>query len=338
MTVATELRIERCDTAARGDEIKALFVRNARPSFAPFFDRAYPTAYAGGGSSWLAHDADGGLVGHFAAFPRRFRTVSGAVRGALLMDLLFDAPHRNFWSAVALVRRAITDLRSGPDAYDFAYTDPTPPAEPVLRAVGFRVAGRFHRFVAPLHPLYRWLHELRAQSHALPHGPTGERRGWDWESRVTRLLEREGFWAAFRAERSVTLYRTRLGGEEIADWEWLSLAAGPPRAGQTDDTALLLVSQRPGKQTATLVDLLWDGARATLDAVLLGAMAAVRDAGFTRLSVVTLGSSPLARALGRTGYVSRGDELPLLTLRLKNNTAVPPVEDWLLTAFDGSAW
>src|SRR3989441_13378618 len=64
------LTIERCDSLAHGDEIKALFLRNDRPTFPAFFDRAYPYAVSAGARSWVARDGRGAMVGHLAAFPR----------------------------------------------------------------------------------------------------------------------------------------------------------------------------------------------------------------------------------------------------------------------------
>src|SRR5438445_1261832 len=145
------LTMERCDSVAQGEEIKALFLRNERPTFSAFFDRAYRYAMSAGGASWVARNGPAGIVGHQAVFPLSFADGHRVVQGALFVDSLFDRPHRNFWSAVELCRRTLADLRDA-GRFDFAYTDPTPPALAVLRATGFTTIGTFQRFVLPLNP------------------------------------------------------------------------------------------------------------------------------------------------------------------------------------------
>src|SRR5207247_10314944 len=129
----------------RGTELKPPVLRSGRPTFPAFFDRAYPSAVSAGARSWVARDGRGVMVGHLAAFPRVFRDATRVARAALLVDNVFDAAHRNFWSAVELCRRALADLSATRD-FDFAYTDPTPPGLALVPALRCKLAGPLHRF------------------------------------------------------------------------------------------------------------------------------------------------------------------------------------------------
>jgi hypothetical protein len=324
------LRIERCDSLAVGEEIKALFLRNDYPTFPTFFDRAYPYASSTGGSSWIARNGQGSVVGHLAAFPRTFRDGTAVVRAALLVDNLFDRAYRNFWSAVELCRRAWADLRQAGEC-DFAYTDPTLPAQPVLKAAGFTTVGALRRFVLPLHPLYVGLFRLLTPVEPL----VAERLDTGAaETRVAEALQTLSPGARFRGERSLELYATRLGGDSIPHWQWLLLRAPSDPA----TAALALTARRPGEAVLRIVDLRWDEARASAASVVHAVARSARDEGFGRMCIVTLAESELARSLGRCGFIGRRDALPLVVHLSRQDAVLPPVRDWLLTYFDGSAW
>src|SRR5437879_3840061 len=244
------LKTERCDSVAHEEEIKALFLRNERPTFPAFFDRAYRYAMSAGGASWVARNGPGGIVGHQAVFPRRFRGAQRVVRGALFVDSLFDPPHRNFWSAVELCRRTLVDLRDA-GRFDFAYTDPTPPALAVLRASGFTAIGTFQRFVLPLNPLYLGVFRIRSRPEPLS---VARAEGLQ-DTSVAEALRTLRPGAQFRVERSLELYATRLGGETIPSWQWLLLR--PERDPGSPVAALVLTTRPPGQAVLSVVDVLW---------------------------------------------------------------------------------
>jgi hypothetical protein len=326
------LQIERYDDLVHGDEIKALFLRNERPTFPAFFDRAYPLAYAAGGASWVARDGQGTVIGHLAVFPRRFCDSARQARAALLMDALFDPAHRNFFNAVALARRVVVDLRDS--GFDFAYTDPTPLAVPILKAVGFTQVDTFDRFIAPLNPLYLALTRLRTRARSLE---VERLRGWD-ASRLSEVLRGLPPGTRFRAERSPELYAARLGGESISEWEWLLFHARRGLNGGRGVAGLALAATPPSGGRARIVDLLWDENQVCAEWLLVSAAAAARASGYSRLNAHAPRESALAQTLGRSGFVRRGDGLPLLFLRIRQDVDLPPLRDWVLTYFDGSAW
>jgi len=328
---STPVRIERCEPLAHRNEIEALFLRNGRESFPVTLARAYGYARTGGGVTWIARNAEGSVVGHLAALPRLFRDPTRAARAALFADMLMDRGYRDFRSAVQLCRQAVADLRSV-GSFDFAYTDPTLPAQVVVRAAGFMEVGTMRRYVVPLHPLYTLFFRLGEPAERL----FAERVEGDGGVRVADALHALAPGPYFRGERSPELYATRLGGETMPQWEWHLLHRGLDP--QSPVAALVLVARSSSGRVPSIVDLLWDERQVSASAVLRAVVGSMWDAGFSRLGMVTLAESGLARALRRCGFIRRGDALPLFVLQLREGVRLPPPGDWLLTYFDGSAW
>lgn len=322
--------IERCNSLLQADAIKALFLRNERRTFPAFFDRAYPVAMAAGGSSWIARNPRGAVVGHLAAFPRLFRNSVQRARAALFVDLLVDGAHRNFWCAVELCRRAAADLRAAGD-FDFAFTDPAPVAHPVLRAAGFAESDALERFVAPLHKLYTGLFRITARPERL----LAERVGRTNEGRVADVLGALVPGPYFRAERSLELYATRLGGDTISHWDWLVLR--PQRDSGAPDAALAVTAHQPGGTTLGIVDLVWDDRRVSVASLLQAVIDVAQQEGYRRLSMASSAKAAFTNALRRRGFMRRADVVPLLVLPTSPAT-LPPLCDWFLTNLDSSAW
>ena len=325
------LRIERCDSVACGAEIKALFLRNGRPTFPAFFDRAYPAAVSAGGASWVARNERGAVVGHQAVFPRVFWDTGRVVRAALFVDSVFDRTYRNFWNPLELCRETLANLGQA-HCFDFAYTDPTPSSHAVLRAAGFTTISLLQRYVLPLHPLYLGFYRFKSRTEAL----SVTRVDHLGDASVEDALRRLQPGPRFRAKRSLELYATRLGGETMPRWQWLLLR---PQGEPHSPVAALVLATRPsGHAVLNLADVLWDEARASMASVLHAVARTAPADGIERLSVVTLAESRLARSLEQCGFIRRKDSLPLVLRHLHPDAALPPVQDWLITAIDGSAW
>jgi len=325
------LEIERCDSVAHEGEIKALFLRNGYPAFPATFDRAYPAAVSAGGASWVARNERGTVVGHQAVFPRVFWDTQRAVRGALFVDNLFDPTHRNFWSAVELCRRTLADLFDA-GGFDFAYTDPTPASYAVLRAAGFKTIGTLQRFALPLHAPYLEFRRLLSRPEPLAVARVDGLR----DASVAEALVAAAPGAQFRGKRSLELYATRLGGEAMPGWHWLVLR--PERDAGAPIAALVLARCPPDRAVLNVVDVVWDEARLSVASVMHAVARAARANGVKTLSVFTLVESRLARSLGRCGFVQRNDSLPVVLHPTHQDVTLPPVQDWLFTAFDGSGW
>ena len=324
------LQFERCAVGAFAEEIKALFVRNDAAGFPTFYERAYSRTASAGGISWIARDGQGKLVGHYAALPRAFHSEGRQARAALLVDLLLDRVHRNFWSAAELCRRAAADLREAGD-FDFAYSDPSPVARGIMRAAGFTERGTLERFAAPLNLLYNGFFHVKSRAVSL----TVERIGGLDDRRVAQALSALRPGAYFQGQRSVDLYATRLGLGALPTWEWLLLQ--DPHAGATP-CALALTAPQPDKRVLRIVDLLWDDRSLSLVSILTAVTRAAREHGYRRLNIVTLAESAFASTLKRCGFIGRGDALPLFWLSLRQLDTLPPLHDWVLTELDGSGW
>jgi len=65
---------------------------------------------------------------------------------------------------------------------------------------------------------------------------------------------------------------------------------------------------------------------------------AARDDGCKKLSMFTLAESALARSLKACGFVRRADALPVVVHLSREGAELPPIRDWSMTYFDGSAW
>jgi GNAT superfamily N-acetyltransferase len=324
------LAVERCDGRAREAEIKALFQRNGRTGFEQFFDRAYPQAMAAGGASWVARSAQGELVGHIAAFPWPCCRSGREVRAAMLVDLLFDAAYRNFWYAAELCRRALTDLRAGSE-FAFIYSDPTPAAEAVLRAVGMSMIDTFRRFVSPTNPLYTHLFRLGTRIEPL----MVERTETLDTPALTGALQRLQAGSRFRGRRSLDLYATRLGGEILPNWHWLLMR---PRGMDGSPVAAVLAASIREARMLSVVDVLWDEERVTPVSILAAVRRQARADGCRKVSMTALMQSGFADALRRLGFIRRADRLPLLVLQIDSAAPLPPSGEWFLSAFDSSAW
>lgn len=323
------LSIQRCDSLAWAGEIKALFERNGRPEFVQFFDRAYPLAAAAGGSSWLVRDASGAVVQHIAIFPRLFRHPTGKWRGGLLVDLMSDARHRNFFTAAQLCRQMVADVRASAE-FDFLYTDPTPPAVGVLKAAGFRLVGTLRRFVLPLGRLYLLVQRLRCGVRRL----TVEHASGRGDLERTHVLEALRACPYFRAERSMALYASREPADGMIEW----LVARVPGAGG-QPAALAALDPNPRRRVLTCLDLLWDHQRVATQSILHALARSAHERGFRRLGLWTLADSRFAAMARGCGFLPRSDVLPVLLLEVGGGTTVlPPMEEWLLMHIDGSAW
>jgi hypothetical protein len=84
--------------------------------------------------------------------------------------------------------------------------------------------------------------------------------------------------------------------------------------------------------------VLWDEARVSAASVLHAVARAARADGLKQLSMFTLAESRLAGCLERCGFIRRNDTLPLVVHLTREGAVLPPVQDWLMTDFDGSAW
>lgn len=324
------LGIERCDDLATAGEIKDLFLRNERPAFPEAFDLVYPGARAAGGSSWIARDESGVVVGHVAVFPRVFRGGDRVMQAVVFGDLMMAKAHRNFFAAAQLCRAAVADLRAA-DRWDFAYAYSMDLAAGVLRAGGLRPVGAMRRFVQPVNALYRFVARLGAGAEALDL----ERFERPWEERVSRALAAIPPGPLYRSDRSPELYGPRLGRELLEQWEWFVLRRPADPIGAP--VALALGSRGNDPETLAIQDIRWDEGRVAPSSVIHALAGAAQASGCRKLSINAAAPSSFARTLAWCGFLMRADALALLQLPLRA-VDLPPPEQFLLTPLEGTAW
>ena len=326
------LSFSKCDSTERANEIQELFVRNDRPTFPRFFDRAYRTLSAEGGASWVVTDDSGRVVMHVALFPRTFRGRGRTCHAGMLGDLVADQEYRDFWTPLKMFRRAIADIkREG--RVDFLYTDPSPNSVAIAKGAGFTPLGDLRRFVAPTNPLYLTFCGLRGRARRLQTSESAALTLGRGDADIDPLhSSRE-----FRAARTVSFYGTRENGEVAPRSRYVIMRSPKSANGNADGIGMLAAPE--GSDTASLVDLLWrDGSIAVQDALHAVARRA-RAGGFRKMSCVTLEGSGFADALKRYGFVPREVIQPIFWLAVRTPASPPPeASEWMLTSLDGSAW
>ena len=309
--------IQRCDGAGCEGEIRALFQRNGWSHF----DRCYPYLRAAGGTSWVAREDAGPVYGHVGVLPRTYRGPAGSTRGVVITDLLVDPAHRDFFSAVRLLSRAMEDLQSE-GSCAFAYSDPLPGARKVMEAAGFAPFGVLDRYVLPLFPPYLALFRLMGGVARLS---LREAHQAEPPEGAVALLDLPPL-RYVRADRSAAEYRTRVEGEGL----WLECrdTSGP--------VAVAFAARAVEGDTLTLRDVRWDERRTTVAAVVAVVARWARAQGHRKVSLSTLVPSRMAGSLVRAGCFRRRDGL---TLYARGLAGVPPaVDGWLVTGFDSSGW
>jgi hypothetical protein len=334
-SLATSLKIGSANPLDHAGEIKKLFLADGHPEFPEFFDRAYPSAVRSGGKSWIGVDGEGSIVMHMARFPRRFTLGERAVRGGVLLNLMAAKSHRTFFPALTLMRQAIADSKDERDV-DFLYGTPTPAGSALLKAAGFSTVGALQRFAFPLAG-GRWYTDAAARVYR-----TMVRvRAWNTSAEAVEhaaqhfdadAFERPaGASPALRPFRPPELYRQCLADYPSSADYWFTLHEN---TCSIQPSAAVLVRGASGR-IATLYSLSREPSL-PLSAIVPALAAALRTAGYRRLSVSTLAGTHFARELTRAGFIPRSDRMPMLALALTEfgADALRSMSIWEITALD----
>jgi hypothetical protein len=324
------LTISQCDGSTRGDEIKSLFVRNERTGFPHFFERVYRTLTEDGGASWIATDEAGAVVMHVAVFPRVFSRNGQTFRAALLGDLIADVSHRDFWSPVKLVRRAIADIRRE-GRFDFLYTDPSPNSIAVAKAAGFTSLGDLRRYVAPVNSMYLTFCGIRSRT-ARASVDCGDQLDPSSRDALRDLSAAQ----TLSAERSAHFYMAHAGGQLAPQPRYVTIRRRAARSAKPQ--AIAMLAGTDAADTVSLIDLRWDGDGFDVGSALHAVAHTARRHGYRKLSCATLDGSRFAHSLSSYGFFARECIQPVFVLALHPSDPPPPAPEWMLTSLDGSAW
>lgn len=315
------------------DGIKALFKAHETPQFAPYFDRVYPGAVAGGARSWIGIDETGELVMHMACFVNEFLLDGTPVRGGLLANFMVASRHRTVTPALTLARQLVREARAFGDL-DFLYTNPNAASHAVLGFAGLKPVAQVERLVYPTgdaNPfvdfgtlLYRVTGRLRA-------GPGGHaemtRHPVDGAvGRTPSSVFRAGHLTPLRTEDQLA---RRLPGYPAASDAWFAMQ----REGRTV-AAFLLGSLDGGRN----VDLhaAWAEAGQDFWQLVPAVARQARRMGGRRLVAYGVAGSLLVAELVRGGFKARGTVGPLdsIALTARGERALAAVARWDLHGID----
>lgn len=318
----------------RAGEIKDLFLADNAAGFPDFFDRAYPSAVQHGGKSWVGLDAQGKVVTHIARFSRRFTLGERTIVGGVLLNLIAAKSHRTLLPALALTRRMTADSRAQRDV-DFLYANPNAAAGTLLKAAGFSHVGSLGRFVLPLAGrrwytdvpvrLYQTMVRIRfgnGSARAVEHSASRfDAAAFDRSMGQTSVL---------RPIHPPELFRESLVGYPSGTDHWVTFHES---ASSTHATAAVLVRGGPDR-IATLFSLSRQSSM-PMSAIVAALAAALRRAGYSKLSLVTMEGTKFARELTRAGFVPRQDTSPLLACAVTDaGEEAVRCGAWEITALD----
>jgi hypothetical protein len=338
-SLATSTKVVSANPLDHAGEIKQLFLADGHPEFAEFFDRAYPSAVRSGGKSWVGLDAEGRLVMHVARFPRRFTLGDRTIVGGVLLDLIAAKSHRTFVPALTLMRQMTTDSKGERDV-DFLYATPNAQAGALLKAAGFSAAATLGRFVFPLAD-ERWYADVAARVYRT----MARIRAWNTSAHAVEhpaqrfdasAFERPpGVAPALRPIRPSELYRECLAGYPSSADHWFTFH----RVARTTQPSAAVLVRGGADRVATLFSFSREPSL-PVSAIVPALAAALRRAGYRRLSVPTLTETHFARELTRAGFVPRPDRLPMLAYAVTElgAEALRSVASWEITGIDGDPY
>ena len=127
------------------DRVLDLWTRNLPEAASDRYDWLYDTGMASG---WLVRCGGGDVVGATGLMARNVKLFDAVVPAGQAIDLNIDRNHRSAGAAL-LLQRAITGAVDA-GQLRMLYAFPNARSEPILRHVGYRVAGDLVRWAKPL--------------------------------------------------------------------------------------------------------------------------------------------------------------------------------------------
>jgi len=312
--------------------INQLFVDNERTDHPEFFTRAYPSAVAEGGKSWIGTDSEGRVVMHTARFSHPFLFGERRVMGGLIVNIMVAKGYRTHHPARALFQRFVADSREDAET-DFLYTETTERGANVLKAAGASVIGRIARFVLPIQEAKPGL-DLAMRAYYGMRGIGTRVRGMEATHHQAATFCSEPFDMPpgasnrLRGIHDIKLYRRRIKDYPTSQDHWITVDA----AGHT---AAALVRGPESNGLATMLQLHQHPSQNVAGIVLAMVPVLRRETNCRRLQIYTVAESKFADELRRAGFIKRESQ-PLVTLPISHlgEEVVENIKKWQITQLD----
>lgn len=299
----SELRVRRAtpdDAAATAALLARSYDRNPKADQAVLRWQYWDNPF-GPARSWVA-EADGALVGHWAAVPVPVHVDGRAVAGAKGVDIATDPAHRGRGVFTAVARALVDDAHR--HGLEVLLTHPNPASVGAVRHAGAALVGCATAHVRPLDAawLARRLHVpaalVRPVARAAPPEPGGDQA----VELAAPPADLDALWARVAPAagtgivRDATWWRWRYGERPGGGYRFVAAR----RAGVLTGAAALAVHERYGGRFGLVCELLAVDRRAARD--LVGRLAGVaRARGAVGLAAVALPGSREAHLASRAG-------------------------------------
>ena len=277
------------------------------------YEHLYRSNPHGSALTWLAIETTTGVaVACTSLFPRRVRVAGRQRVGSIGGDCYVEPRVRRQGLAVALHRASLSEMRER--GVDFMYGPPVPNNLAALLKAGSTLVGEYRRWVRPLNaraPIYESLsrgpRSLMARAIGVPlrvldRVGRSSMRGFSIDEVATFGAEFDELFE--RVAPTHTIAGVRDSG--YLAWRYAAPRRQVPLAVRHHGELTGLVVMEMDQERAALVDVFTSTDAASTDMALRLAMEYAAARGCYSIEVNATERSPVARRLGRFGYISRG--------------------------------
>lgn len=292
----------RVDPRTMAERITRLFISNGNPGAAIWFDRTLVRSPRPDAACWISTDDEDRVIAHIAALPTRLVHDGRELRGAILCNLMADRAHRTFFPILAVVKRAVRDLRE--EGAELIMTNPgNAGAVAVMKAAGLKQVAIHSRFLGLLGDRRRVVDLVIGMT-------LGGRRLLCAPPRarsVDPVVAAE--WTVRNLSRISPVTARRAPGQYAQRYEAFG-SAGDEGFIFTDsrgaEIGAAIVRCEPGHDDAALITLRSVSA-ASIPGIAAALGSALRSHGVRRLNALAVVGSSYARGLLRGGFIARDE-------------------------------
>ena len=312
MDAGARFEIRRADDDDR-DSLLALIGKLYRGDGVARYEHLYQSNPHGPALTWLAIEtATGEAVACTSLFPRRVRVAGRERAGSIGGDCYVEPRVRRQGLAVALHRASLAQMREG--GVEFMYGPPVPNNLAALLKAGSTLVGEYRRWVRPLSggraaraAFSRRRRPLLARMLGVPlrlldlvgRGAVG---GFSLEEVDKFDGEFDELFGRVAPTHTIACVRD----SAYLNWRYAAPGRQVPLAIRRRGELVGLVVMEMDQERAALVDVFTSTDPASTDAAVRLAMRYAAAQGCFSVEVHATERSPVARRLGRFGFISRG--------------------------------